>query len=94
MCIKCIIDSGHNGVVANLMANEMKVYEKTISALFAPGIKLTDEEHKALIDLSQEWCDFAEVALEKIEQWGYKLRPIAIAHSFPNHPRKGGGNHD
>lgn len=90
MCVKCIIDSGHNGVVATLMANEMKVYEKTINALFGPGIRLTDDEHQKLVDLSQEWCDFAEESLEKIEQWGYKLRPIAIAHSFPNHPRRGG----
>ncbi len=92
MCIKCVVDSGHSGAMAQMLAHEQAGWENAVNQLYAldakgePIYRLTDVEKQAIVDLSQRECDWATEMYQWIQDGNGVLRTIAIAHSFPNKP--------
>lgn len=87
MCVKCIVDSSHNNAAAGMLIHETDGWGKAIDFMFDPKnkITLTDEEHAAIIDLSQKMCDWADVMLKWIAGGSETMQKLAKAHSYPNH---------
>lgn len=93
MCVKCTVDSGHSGAMAQFLAHEQVGWQKTIEELYSthpnngtPVYTLTEVEKQAVVDLSQRMCDWATKMYEWVKDGNDTLRPIAIAHSYPNKP--------
>lgn len=86
MCVKCIVDSGHNSAIATLLATETTAANHAIQFMTDPAnhVELTDAEQTAIIDLSQKMCDWAKLMYQWVEDINNTVRPIAIAHSYPN----------
>ena len=85
MCVKCIVDGQHNSAAAKMFVAELEGWDRTIQYLTdRADVHLTDEEHQKIIDLSGKMCDWADVIYKWVKEGNDVLRPIAIAHSFPN----------
>lgn len=86
MCVKCIVDSGHSTAAALMLVNEIKSGQTAVAYLTDPAnhIELTEAEHQAIVDLSQRECDWVGPIYGWIKDINDTLRPIAIAHSYPN----------
>ena len=90
MCVKCVVDSGHSGAMAQFLSHEQTGWQKAIDELYSldakgePVYHLTDIEKQAIVDLSQKMCDWATEMYDWIKEGNDVLRPIAIAHSYPN----------
>jgi hypothetical protein len=89
MCVKCIVDSSHNNAAATMLIMETTGWERALDHMFDPknGIELTDEEHQAIIDLSQKMCDWAAVMQKWIAEGAEVMGKLAKAHSYPNLPK-------
>lgn len=50
----------------------------------ANHIELSDAENQAIVDVSGKMCDWATELYAWIVEMNNAIRPIAIAHSYPN----------